>query len=81
MSKSHVNAIIFITFILCIFFVFFSFLIYVINFIFLIDCYFKDTCLTFVLIVIYAINNELYTMLVYVFVSCVFFLILFIFSS
>ena len=66
---------------MCTLFVFFFFLIYVINFIFLINCRFKDICLTFILIVVCAINNELYTMLAYMFASCVFFLIFFIFSN
>ncbi len=81
MFKLRVNAIIFITFILCTFFVFYSFLIYVINFISLINCYFKNACLTIILIVVCATNNELYIMLVYVFVFCVFFLTFFTFSS
>ncbi len=75
--KSHVNAIIFVTLILYIFFVFFFFLIYVINFIFLISYCFEDVCLMFILIVVYAINNKLFTMLAYVFASCIFFSTLF----
>jgi len=59
----------------------FFFLIYVINFISLIDCRFENACLRFILIFVYAINNKLYIMLVYVFVSCVFFLTLFTFFS
>jgi len=51
------------------------FLIYAINFIFLIDCRFKNTYLTFILIFVCATNNELYIMLVYMFASCVSFLI------
>ncbi len=63
------------------FFVSFSFLIYVINFISLINCRFKSVCLTFILIVVCATNNELYIMLAYVFASCVSFLFFFTFSS
>ncbi len=81
MFKLHVNAIIFIALILCTFFVFFSLLIYVINFISLIDCYFKNACLTFILIVVCAINNELYIIFAYMFASYVSFLTLFIFFS
>jgi len=81
MFKLRVNAIIFIALILCTFFVFFFFLIYVINFISLINCYFKNACLTFILIVVCAINNKLYIMLVYVFVFCVLFLTFFTFSN
>jgi len=81
MFKSHVNAIIFVAIILCIFFVSFSLLIYVINFISLIDRCFEDACLTFILIVVCATNNELCTMLVYVLASCVSFLIFFIVFS
>jgi len=77
MSKLRINANIFITFILYIFFVSFFFLIYVINFIFLINCRFKNAYLTFILIVVYAINIKTYIMLAYVFASCVFFLIFF----
>ncbi len=62
-------------------FVSFFLLIYVSNFIFLINYRFKSVYLTFILIVVCATNNELYIMLVYVFVSYVFFLILFTFSS
>ncbi len=80
-SKLHINAIIFVAFILCIFFVSLSFFIYVINFIFLINCRFKSVYLTFILIVVYATNNELYIMFAYVFASCVSFLTLFIFFS
>ncbi len=79
--KLRVNAIIFVALILYIFFVFFCFLIYVINFIFLINCYFESVCLTFILIVVCATNNELCTMLVYVFASCVSFLTLFTFFN
>jgi len=79
--KLRINAIIFVAFILCILFVFFFFLIYIINFIFLIDCRSKNACLTFILIVVYAINNELYIMFVYIFASYVFFSIFSIFSS
>ncbi len=81
MFKSHVNAIIFVALILCTFFVSFSFLIYVINFISLVDRCFKSVCLTFILIIVCATNNKLYIMLVYMFVSCVSFLILFTFFS
>ncbi len=81
MFKSHVNAFIFVAFIFCTFFVSFSFLIYVIIFIFLINRCFENACLTFILIVICATNNKLYTMLAYMFASCVFFLTLFTFSS
>jgi len=70
-SKLRVNAIIFVAFILYILFVSFFFLIYVINFIFLINCCFESVCLTFVLIVVYATNNKLYTMLAYVLASCI----------
>jgi len=80
MSKLHINAI-FIALILCTLFVFFFLLVYAINFIFLVDCRFKSACLMFILIVIFAINNELYIILVYVFASCVSFLILFTFFS
>ncbi len=79
--KSRVSAIIFVAFILRTLFVFFFLLIYVINFISLINCYFKNTYLTFVLIVVYAINNKLYTILVYIFASCIFFSIFFNFFS
>ena len=79
--KLHINAIIFVAFILYTFFVSFFFLIYVINFISLIDCRFENAYLTFILVFVCAINNELYIMLVYVFVSCIFFLILFTFFS
>ncbi len=81
MSKLHINAIIFIALILCTLFVFFFLLVYAINFIFLVDCRFKSACLMFILIVIFAINNKLYIILVYVFASCVSFLILFTFFS
>jgi len=81
MSKLRVNAIIFVALILCTFFVFVFLLIYVINFIFLIDCRFEDACLTFILIVVCATNNELCAMLACVFASCVFFSTLFTFSS
>ncbi len=60
--KLRVNKIIFIAFILYIFFVSFFLLIYVINFISLINRCFKNTYLTFILIVVCAINNELYIM-------------------
>ncbi len=53
----------------------------VINFISLINRRFKDICLTFILIVVCATNNELCIMLVYVFASCVFFLIFFTFPN
>ena len=79
--KLRVNAIIFVALILYIFFVFFSLLIYVINFIFLINCYFKSICLTFILIVVCAINNELCIMFVYIFAFCVSFLTFFTFFS
>jgi len=81
MFKSHVNAIIFIALILYTFFVSFFFLIYVINFISLINRCFENVCLTFILIVVCATNNKLYIMLVYVLISCVFFLILFTFFN
>jgi len=81
MSKLRINAIIFVALILCILFVSFSFLVYVINFIFLINCRFKSVCSTFVLIVVCATNNELCTMLAYVFASCISFLIFSIFSN
>ncbi len=77
--KLRINAIIFITFILCTFLLFFFFLIYVINFIFLINCRFKNVCLTFILIFVCATNNELYIILTYMFVSYVFFLIFLLF--
>ena len=63
------------------FFVSFFFLIYVINFIFLINRRFKSVYLTFILIVVCATNNELCTMLAYVFEFCVLFLILFTFFN
>jgi len=81
MFKLRINAIIFIALILCILFVSFSFLIYVINFIFLINCCFKSVYLTFILIIVYTINNELYIMFVYVFVFYMSFLTLFTFFS
>jgi len=81
MFKSHVNAIIFVAFILCIFFVSFFFLIYVINFIFLVNYRFKSVCSIFILIVVYATNDEFYIMFAYVFTSCMSFLTFFIFSS
>ncbi len=65
----------------CVFFLSLFFLIYVINFIFLIDCRFKNVCLTFILIVVCAINNELCIMFVYIFAFCIFFSILFTFFS
>ncbi len=77
MSKSRVNAITFIAFILCILFVSFSLLIYIINFISLINCRFKNAYLTFILIVVYTTNNELCIMLVYMFAFCVFVFLLF----
>jgi len=79
--ESHVNVIIFIALILCILFVSFSLLIYIINFISSIDRRFESTCSTFILIFVYATNNELYIMLVYILVSCVSFSTLFTFSS
>ncbi len=82
--KSHVNAIIFVTLILYILFVFFFFLIYVINFIFLIDYCFEDVCfmfILFILIIVYATNNELCIMLAYMFASCISFSILFTFPN
>ncbi len=78
-SKSHVNVIIFVALILCTFFVSLFFLIYVINFISLIDRRFKNIYLTFILIVVYATNNELCIMLAYMFASCMSFLIFFFF--
>jgi len=81
MFKSRVNAIIFVALILCILFISFFSLIYVIHFISLIDRRFKNVCLTFILIVICATNNELYIMLVYVFAFCVSFSTLFTFFS
>ncbi len=81
MFKLHINAIIFVTFILCILFISFFFLIYVINFISLVNYCFKSICLTFVLIVVYTINNKLCTMFAYVFASYMFFLIFFTFSN
>jgi len=79
--KLRVNAIIFVVLILCILFVSFFLLIYVINFIFLINYRFESAYLMFILIVVCATNNELYIMLIYVFVSCVSFLIFFTFFS
>ncbi len=81
MFKSHVNAIIFVALILCILFVTFFSLIYVINFISLINRRFKNVCLTFILIVVCATNNELYIMFVYVFAFYVSFSTLFTFFS
>ncbi len=80
-SKSRVNAIIFVAFILYIFFVSFFFLIYVINFIFLINCCFKNVYSTFILIVVCATNNKLYVIFVYVLAFYIFFLIFFNFFS
>jgi len=80
MFKLRVNTIIFVALILCILFVFFFLLIYVINFISLIDCCFENACLTFILIVVYATNNKLCTLLIYILVFCIFFSILFTFS-
>ncbi len=60
---------------------FFFFLIYVINFIFLVNCRFKNVYLTFILIVVCTINNELCIMLAYVFASCVSFSTLFTFFN
>ena len=77
----RINTTIFIALILYTLFVFFFFLIYIINFVFLIDCCFKDACLTFVLIVIYTTNNRFCTIFVYIFVSCVSFSTFFIFFS
>ena len=79
MFKLYINAIIFIAFILCT--LFFFFLIYVINFIFLVNCRFKNVYLTFILIVVCTINNELCIMLAYVFASCVSFSTLFTFFN
>jgi len=79
--KSHFNAIIFIALILYTLFVSFFFLIYIINFIFLIDRRFKSAYLMFILIIVYATNNELYIMFAYMFAFCVSFLILLTFSS
>jgi len=59
------------------FFRFFFLLIYVINFIFLINRRFKNVYLTFILIVVYIINNELYIMFAYVFAFYMFFFIFF----
>ncbi len=81
MFKSRVNTIIFIAFILCTFFISFFFLIYIINFIFLVDCRFENVCLTFILIIVCAINNELCIIFAYILVSCMFFSILFTFFS
>ncbi len=79
--KSHVNANIFVVLILYILFVSFFFLIYVINFISLIDYRFKSVYLIFILIIVCATNNELCTMLVYIFASCISFLTFFTFFS
>jgi len=81
MFKLRVNSILFIAFILYILFVSFFFLIYIINFIFLINFCFKSACLIFILIIVCAINNKLFIMLVYIFASCVSFLTFFIFSN
>jgi hypothetical protein len=81
MSKLRVNAIIFIALILYTFFVFFFFLIYVINFIFLINRCFESAYLIFILIIVCAINNELYIIFAYIFAFYVFFLTLFTFSN
>ncbi len=81
MFKLHINAIIFVAFISCTFFIFFFLLIYVINFIFLIDFCFENAYLMFILIVVCASNDEIYIMFVYMFASCVFFLILFTFFN
>ncbi len=79
--KLRINAIIFVALILCTFFVFVFLLIYVINFISLINCCFENTCLTFILIIVCAINNKLCTMFVYVLAFCVSFLTLFTFFN
>ncbi len=73
MFKLHINAIIFVALILCTFFISFFFLIHVINFISLVNCRFESVYLTFIWIVVYAINNELRIMFAYIFASCVFF--------
>jgi len=81
MFKSRVNTIIFVALILYTLFVSFFFLIYVINFISLINYCFENACLMFILIIVCATNNKLYIIFAYVFISCVSFLIFFIFSS
>lgn len=77
-SKLRVNTSTFIALILCILFVSCFLLIYIISFIFLIDCCFKSAYLTFILIVICAIDNKFSAIFVYMFVLYVHFSILFI---
>jgi len=66
-SKSHVNVIIFVAFILCIFFVSCFFLIYVISFIFLFNLRFKNVCSTFISIIFDIIVDKLYVIFIYMF--------------
>jgi len=75
MSKSRVNVIIFVTFILWTFFIFCIFLIYVINFIFLINCRIKSIYLTFFRLFICFVNNKFFVIVVYIFVNCMSFFI------
>jgi hypothetical protein len=80
-SKLHISAIIPIAFILYTLFIFCFSLTYIISFISLFDVRFKNTCLTFIFIVVYIVDNELRFIYIYIFAFYIYSLILFVFSS